>query len=121
MRDRQWRQIWLRKIAAIVGLFLRPLGHRHAAVFDPPPGLLFDTPGAVENIELPSLLEAQSPLDGAKRVHIFHFDLGAERTVDLAYGDIGIAAESPLFHVSGGDADIAQNLPQRGEIIPRLF
>jgi hypothetical protein len=58
-------------------LFFRALGHRHPTVFNPPPSLLLDTPTRAKDLELAVLLEPQRPLDGSKRIHVLHFDLGA--------------------------------------------
>ena len=58
---------------------------------------------------------------GVNGVNVLNLGLGVENSLALfADGDVGVASQVALFHISFGDADPAQKLAQAGEVLGGL-
>src|ERR671912_144707 len=71
---------------------------------------LLDTAAVLQDLTLALQLAREAPLDKAEGVHVLQLGLGAESTVGVAYGDVGVAAELPLLHVGLRNTDRPQDV-----------
>ncbi len=71
--------------------------------------------------DLPLDLELQRLLKEAKRVHVLHFGLGTQRSVRAGpHRDVGVAAQTALFHVAVVHAERHDRLADALEAFSRV-
>ena len=71
---------------------------------------------------LPLDLIGQGPLHMAKGVHVLDLGPGPEGLGTGRHdGDIGVAAQAPLLHVSVADLQVLEGCPQQPEVIGSLL
>ncbi len=102
-------------------LLFGTLRYRNSPVFYPAARFLLDGQPLLDALQLPLLLEEQRALDSPEGVHVLDFDFRPERIANSAHADVRVAAECPLFHVSGRDTDVAQDLAQCDQVVTCLF
>ena len=73
------------------------------------PGLLPDRLPAIQHRALALDFVGQRPFDRTERVHVLDLGADAELRAGPAQGDIGVAAQAPLFHPAGADLDRLQD------------
>ena len=67
---------------------------------------LLDAAATTQDLALALQLACEASLDKAKGVHVLELGLGAEGTVGVAYGDVGVAAELS-FSISASETPTA--------------
>ena len=85
------------------------------------PGLLFDHPAVLEDIDLALGLVADRLHDKAHRIDVLDLAPGAQFAARFANRNIDVGAHRALLHIAVARADIAQDGPKFPDIGPGLF
>src|SRR5204862_8183214 len=113
LRESKWRQVRLREIAIVAGLFLGAPWHRYAPRFDPMSGLLGNAPPVLEYLCLAGYLVFEGCAHRLEGAHVLYFDLGAELPLPLgSHRHVGVNPPRTFLHIARRGTDPAQDMAQ---------
>ena len=105
-----------------MGILLSALGDCFTLFLHPAPRLLHQLLALISRFRLALYLIFHRQVDRLEAVHVFNFHLSTEfRAALRTHTDISVAAETPLLHVAGGNAQVLQNAAQLHEVLAGLF